>query len=85
MVDAWLGSAPPPGPRIARKFAAAVVAPHSEEYPHPRDPARTDRELRELPLDSSRLVNLARGALGLDPREDLVPSEDNLTRFTAEH
>lgn len=39
-VNAWLGSAPPPGPRIARKFAAAVVARHSEEYPHPRDPSR---------------------------------------------
>ncbi|MFO7960095.1 MAG: hypothetical protein R6U94_04005 [Nitriliruptoraceae bacterium] len=49
MVDAWLGSAPPPGPRIVRKYAAAVVARHSEEYPHPRDRARTDRELRELP------------------------------------
>lgn len=51
VVDAWLGPAPPPGPRIARKFSAAVVARHSEEYPHPRDPARTDRELRELALE----------------------------------
>lgn len=81
-VDAWLSPAPPPGPRIARKFAAAVVARHSEEYPHPRDPVRTDRELRELALDNIRLVNLARGVLGLDPRDDLVPSEDNLIRFT---
>lgn len=84
VVDAWLGSALPPGPRIARKFTAAVVARHSEEYPHPRDPARTDRELRELALDNIRLVNLARGALGLDPRDDLVPSEDNLMRFSKE-
>lgn len=81
-MDAWLSPAPPPGPRIARKFAAAVVARHSEEYPHPRDPVRTDRELRELALDNIRLVNLARGVLGLDPRDDLVPSEDNLIRFT---
>lgn len=84
VVDAWLGSAPPPGPRIARKFAAAVVARHSEEYPHPRDPARTDRELRELALDNIRLVNLAREVLGLDSRDDLVPTEDNLARFTGE-
>lgn len=81
-VDAWLGSAPPPGPRIARKFAAAVVARHSEEYPHPRDPTRTDRELRELTLDNIRLMNLARQALGLSSRDDLVPTEANLTGFT---
>ena len=81
-VDAWLSDAPPPGPRIARKFAAAVVARHAEEYPHPRDPARTNRELRELTLDNVRLMNMARQALDLGPRDDLVPTEANLTDFT---
>jgi hypothetical protein len=82
VVDAWLGTAQPPGPRIARKFAAAVVARHAEEYPHPRDPARTDRELRELALDNIRLMNLARQVADLEPRDDHVPTEANLAGFT---
>lgn len=82
VVDAWLASAPPPGPRIARKYAAAVVARHAEEYPHPRDQARTDRELREFALDNVRLMNLVRQVLGLDPRDDLVPTEQRLAPFT---
>jgi hypothetical protein len=84
VVEAWLSTAPPPGPRIARKFAAAVVARHAEEYPHPRDPARTDRELRELALDNIRLMNLARQVVGLEPREDLLPTEHNLAGFVGE-
>lgn len=82
VVDAWLASASPPGPRIARKFAAGVVARHAEEYPHPRDPARTDRESREFALDNMRLMNLARQAVDLTPRDDLVPTEVNLAAFT---
>lgn len=81
IVDTWLGSAAPPGPRIARKFAAAVVARHSEEYPHPRDHARTDRELQELALDNIRLMNLVRQVLEMRTRSDLLPTEANLARF----
>jgi hypothetical protein len=81
VVAAWLGKADGPGPRIAKKFAASVNARHMDEYPHPKDRTRTDKELRELALDNIRLMNLARQAQMLEVRPDLVPTDDNLATF----
>jgi hypothetical protein len=78
VVHAWLSPRPPPGPRIAHKYAAARTARHQDEYPRPGDKHYTDNELRELALDNIRLMNLARQALGIQPRTDLVPTEDNI-------
>ena len=81
IVQRWLGSQPPPGPRIAQKYGASVKARHDHEYPHPRNFPRTARELRELTLDNVRLVNLVRTQLGMPVRGDLLPTDDNLEPF----
>jgi hypothetical protein len=81
VVSAWLRDAPDPGPRVAKSFAASVKARQAHEYPDPNDPGRTDKELRGMTLDNVRLVNLARAVLGLGPRPDLIPTEDNVSGF----
>jgi hypothetical protein len=43
-----------------------------------------DRELRELALDNIRLMNLARQVLGLEPRDDLLPTQHNLAGFVGD-
>lgn len=81
IVNAWLSDAPGAGPRMARKYAASSTARHQDEYPHPKDNHRTDKELRELTLDNMRLMNYVRRTLGLEDRPDLIPTESNLQRF----
>lgn len=81
LVQSWLGDAPDPGPRIAKRYQASMKARHSHEYPDPRDPTRTAKELRGLTLDNIRLMNLVRGTLGMIDRPDLVPTGENLTGF----
>jgi hypothetical protein len=84
VVRRWLVRQEPPGPRIAEKFAASRKARHDDEYPHPNALPRTDSELRALAQDNVRLVDLVRSVLGLEPREDLVPTEANIRAFLAE-
>lgn len=81
VVDAWLGEQPAPAPRIAHKYRTAIKVRHAEEYPHRRDPQRSDAELREYTLDNLRLMNIARAALGKDQRPDVVPTQDNIAAF----
>jgi hypothetical protein len=76
----WLGDTPPPGPRIARQFAAARTARHDDEYPAPTARPRTDRELRALAQDNVRLVNAVREQLDLSVLKTLVPTDANLAQ-----
>lgn len=78
IVDRWLGTAPPPGPRIARTFSAARKARHDDEYPSPRAHERTNPELRALVLDNARLINEVRGCFGRDAITELIPTDDTL-------
>lgn len=81
VVDAWLGSADDPGPRIAARFSAARKARHDDEYPHPMVQARSAKELRAFAQDNVRLVNLCAAELELEERPELVPTDANLERF----
>lgn len=81
IVRIWLGTQPPPGPRIADKFAASRKARHDDEYPNPSSRHRTDPELRALAQDNVRIVGYARELLALPARPDLVPNDENLDVF----
>ena len=81
VVHAWLGTQPPPGPRMADKFAASRKARHDDEYPHPAATHRTDAELRALAQDNVRIVNLVRAELALPARPELVPTDENVAAF----
>ena len=78
LVQAWLGAADDPGPRIARSFGASRKARHDDEYPSPRAATRSARELRALVLDNTRLVNRVREALGLSGEASIVPTDKQL-------
>lgn len=78
---AWLGAEEPPGPRLAKSFAAARPARHAAEYPSPRDATVADRELRGYTLDTVRLVNRVRTELSLAGRDDLVPMDANVAAW----
>lgn len=81
LVTAWLAVAEPPGPRIAKSFTSSRPARHANEYPDPRDPPMPDATLRGYTFDNIRLVNLVREHLGLEPRPDLVPTDQNITAW----
>ena len=81
VVHLWLGTQPPPGPRIADKFAASRKARHDDEYPNPSAIHRTDSELRALAQDNVRIVGYVRALFALPARPDLVPTEENLDSF----
>lgn len=78
VIEAWLGDAEDPGPRIARSFGASRKARHDDEYPSPRAIPRTARELRALVLDNTRLVNRVREEVGLSVQTSIIPTEEQL-------
>lgn len=82
LAAAWLSRRTAPAPRIAAKFSAARKARHEDEYPDPRSRRRADDELRALAQDNVRLMNLIRVELGSEPAPHLVPTAENVSRFT---
>lgn len=70
--------------RDARGFATARIARNAEEYPRPEDVERSDSELRTLALACARLVGHCRGRLELDPRTDLVPTDQKVAAYIEE-
>ncbi len=80
IVHRWLDQTPPPGPRIASSFSASRKARHDDEYPSPAAGERTDRELRALVLDNTRLINRVRELFHADPVDHIVPTDDTLAQ-----
>lgn len=77
---------PPPPPsrrRNALSFARARNVRHEDEYPRqPTHATLTLRERREQTQNCVRLVNDCRDLLGLDRVDDLVPTDQRLSRWT---
>lgn len=57
----------------------ARAARHADEYPDPRDVARSAKELRAMATDAVRVVGHLRASCGIAPGvDDLLPVERNL-------
>lgn len=67
--------------RDARAFATARIVRHADEYPRPGDVERSETELRALTQACVRLVGHCRRRLGLDPRSDLVPTDEKVEAY----
>ena len=81
VVSAWLKRQEPPAPRLAKAFSASRKARNAAEYPDARERPESITALRGYAMDNVRLINLVRVRLGLAPRDDLVPSTDNVAAW----
>lgn len=75
---AWLMGTGTSGQRLAQSFRTARKARNKFEYPDAQAPLPSDDELRGMTLDNVRIVELARGEMGLPKREGVVPTPDNI-------
>ena len=83
-VEAWLGPEGGSGPRLARSYSNARKARNNEQYPDSRAPLPDDDALRQIALDSSRLVQRVRRELGLPHVDGSIPTDESIKRWKAQ-